>query len=117
MAAMELRVFTEPQQGATYDDLLRVALEALANVHRHSGASSAAVRVEAAAGEVRVSVSDSGVGIGQAPEDGLGIPGMRSRVAELGGTFAITQDTRGTCLLAVFPRGSADARTGEDESV
>src|SRR3984957_2974324 len=24
---MELRVFTEPQQGATYDDLLRVALE------------------------------------------------------------------------------------------
>jgi F420-dependent oxidoreductase-like protein len=27
-ASMELRVFTEPQQGATYDDLLRVALEA-----------------------------------------------------------------------------------------
>src|SRR5579863_5066062 len=25
---MELRVFTEPQQGASYDDLLRVALEA-----------------------------------------------------------------------------------------
>src|SRR3990170_2382240 len=25
---MELRVFTEPQQGATYDDLLTVALEA-----------------------------------------------------------------------------------------
>lgn len=25
---MELRVFTEPQQGATYDDLLRVALHA-----------------------------------------------------------------------------------------
>jgi alkanesulfonate monooxygenase len=25
---MELRIFTEPQQGATYDDLLRVALEA-----------------------------------------------------------------------------------------
>ncbi len=25
---MELRVFTEPQQGATYDDLLRVALAA-----------------------------------------------------------------------------------------
>ncbi|MDP2773938.1 MAG: LLM class flavin-dependent oxidoreductase, partial [Nocardioides sp.] len=25
---MELRVFTEPQQGATYDDLLDVALEA-----------------------------------------------------------------------------------------
>ena len=24
---MELRVFTEPQQGGTYDDLLRVALE------------------------------------------------------------------------------------------
>jgi len=25
---MELRIFTEPQQGATYDDLLAVALEA-----------------------------------------------------------------------------------------
>ena len=28
MPEMELRVFTEPQQGATYDDLLRVAQEA-----------------------------------------------------------------------------------------
>lgn len=28
MASVELRVFTEPQQGATYDDLLAVALEA-----------------------------------------------------------------------------------------
>jgi alkanesulfonate monooxygenase len=28
MAAMELRVFTEPQQGASYDDLLRVAQKA-----------------------------------------------------------------------------------------
>ena len=25
MASIELRIFTEPQQGATYDDLLRVA--------------------------------------------------------------------------------------------
>lgn len=86
--------------------ILRVAQEALANVHRHSGARSAAVHVEAADGEVRVTIRDTGIGIGLAPEEeGLGIPGMRSRVAECGGTFDITQDGGGTCLRAIFPRG------------
>ena len=97
--------------------ILRVAQEALANVHRHSGARSAAVHVEAAAGEVRVAIRDTGVGIGPAAEEGLGIPGMRSRVTELGGTFSITQDGRGTCLLAIFPRDVPDASTGGDVSV
>jgi signal transduction histidine kinase len=98
--------------------ILRVAQEALANVHRHSGAKSAAVHIEAAAREVRVTISDPGVGIGQAAEDGLGIPGMRARAAELGGTFGISQDGRGTSLLAVFPRGNGpDAGTGTEPSV
>lgn len=83
--------------------ILRVVQEALANVHHHSGARSAEVRVEAAAGEVRVTILDTGTGIGPAAEEGLGIPGMRSRVAELGGSFSVSRDSRGTCLLAVFP--------------
>ena len=37
--------------------ILRVAQEALANVHRHSGAKSAAIHIEAAASEVRLTIA------------------------------------------------------------
>ena len=50
---MELRVFTEPQQGATYDDLLRVAAALrgphvnLLGVMTHAGSSYNCRSVEA----------------------------------------------------------------------
>jgi len=85
--------------------ILRIAQEALANVHRHSGARNALVHVEATDEEVCLTVSDTGVGIGPQPADeGVGIPSMRSRVTDLGGALSITRDGDGTHLVATFPR-------------
>jgi signal transduction histidine kinase len=65
-----------------------VVQEALTNVLRHSGATSARVLVRRAGELLEVTVRDDGRGRGAAaPGPGLGIPGMRSRVVALGGTL------------------------------
>jgi two-component system NarL family sensor kinase len=50
--------------------LFRVVQECLTNIHRHSGSSTANVRLSRIAGEIRLEVEDSG--------KGLDITGMRS---------------------------------------
>jgi signal transduction histidine kinase len=67
----------------------RVVQEALTNVLRHAGAASATVRVGYAKDAVTVEVTDNGRGSPSGGDgDGQGIPGMRARVAALGGRFA-----------------------------
>jgi signal transduction histidine kinase len=66
---------------------LRVAQEALTNVRRHAGPGAAAVvTVIYGEDEVMLRVRDDGRG-GVVTGDGAGIPGMRERVAALGGDF------------------------------
>ncbi|WP_317496026.1 sensor histidine kinase [Haloechinothrix sp. LS1_15] len=74
---------------ATEVVLLRAAQEALANVRRHSGASSATVALRDSGAGVMLSISDDGVGFpdGQLDE-GYGLRGMRGRVAQVGGTIS-----------------------------
>lgn len=75
--------------------LLRVAQGALANVREHSGASRAAVTVTYLGDEVRLDIADNGRGFdpaapGSGPADrGHGLPAMRARVGQLGGTLAV----------------------------
>jgi signal transduction histidine kinase len=71
--------------------LFVIAREALANVQRHAGASSARVRVWTQQDQVVVEVRDDGRGF----DTGVGHPGhfglesMRSRAAEVGGRVTI----------------------------
>jgi signal transduction histidine kinase len=71
--------------------LFAIAREALANVQRHAGASSARVRVSTQQDQVVVEVRDDGRGF----DTGVGHPGhfglesMRSRAAEVGGRVTI----------------------------
>lgn len=66
----------------------RIVQEALANVVRHSGATSARVSVAGEPGGLRIEVVDDGKGM---PPDtaGHGVTGMRERAAALGGTFEV----------------------------
>ena len=73
---------------------LRTCQEALANARRHAGPGvSVAVTLEYTADALRLSVSDTGCGFGPAPPggpgSGYGLPGLRARVAEIGGTTRI----------------------------
>jgi PAS domain S-box-containing protein len=92
--------------------LFRVVQESLTNVHRYSGSSSAQIRISANSNEVRLEVIDYGHGIktgtararldGPAPL-GVGIPGMRERLHQLGGALSVDFGTSGTHVVATLP--------------
>jgi signal transduction histidine kinase len=63
----------------------RIVQEALTNVARHAGATTAVVRVRLDRDDVLVEVEDDGTGVPGAP--GNGILGMRERARALGGSL------------------------------
>jgi two-component system, NarL family, sensor histidine kinase UhpB len=100
IVGLERRLAREPELA-----LYRVAQEALTNVTRHARARTARLRLEQKEGTVSLTVEDDGVGFdvpaALARPSGLGLSGMRERMALVGGTLAI--DTRpggGTRVVA-----------------
>jgi len=95
--------------------LFRVLQECLTNIHRHSGASRAEIRVMRNK-DVTLTIEDFGKGI---PEDllkefrttntgtGVGLAGMRERVREIGGVLDITSAGSGTRVHVVVPAEGA----------
>lgn len=83
----------------------RVVQEALSNVLRHAGATTATVAVDYGEDVVTVHVSDDGRGASPAnPADGWGITGMRERLTLLGGTLLImTRPGEGFDVTARIP--------------
>jgi signal transduction histidine kinase len=65
----------------------RIALEALTNVVRHSGAASASVRLGVEGGELVLEVRDDGHGLAGGGSPGVGHRSMRERAEELGGSL------------------------------
>jgi two-component system NarL family sensor kinase len=89
--------------------ILRVAQEALANVHRHAGASHVYVGTRIAAGCLVLRISDNGQGMSLPDSSerrvrfGVGIPGMNARLQQFGGDLKIRTGSKGTSLLAYVP--------------
>jgi signal transduction histidine kinase len=98
--------------------LFRVAQEALTNVHRHSGSRTARIDLSRTRGLdgdsfVIMVIEDKGrgmpagfaalVGSQDANHLGIGLPGMRERLRELGGSLRIVSDGHGTLVRAVVP--------------
>ena len=94
-----------PLPMATEVVLLRVCQEALANVRKHAGARSAAVRLDYDPDAIRLEVSDDGAGFDPARVNGgYGLRGMRTRVAEAGGTLTVrSAPGAGTHVSAMVP--------------
>ena len=86
----------------------RVAQEALTNVARHSGADHAELRLRARNGDLMVSVSDRGRGLGPGGEPGTGIRGMRERAALIGATLDVGPNEDGVgCAVTLLVAGVA----------
>jgi PAS domain S-box-containing protein len=88
--------------------LFRIIQEALNNIHRHSGADAAQVEVKTADGSLRLTISDDGHGMKSPvsqrdPRLGVGLLGMRERLAQLGGRLSIHSDGKGTSIEAQVP--------------
>jgi PAS domain S-box-containing protein len=100
--------------GRLPDDLeiaiFRIVQECLTNVHRHSGSTTAAIRLLHEGDRVTVQVQDSGKGISQEKRHelielgrgGVGFAGMRERVRALGGSLDIQSDGTGTTVSATL---------------
>jgi PAS domain S-box-containing protein len=107
--------------------LFRVVQESLTNVHRYSGSSVAKISISKEDGEVRLEVIDHGHGIktgkarakldGSAPL-GVGIPGMRERLHQLGGGLTVDFGANGTRVTATLPvKKAGDGElTGESQT-
>jgi signal transduction histidine kinase len=94
-----------PLPMATEVVLLRVCQEALANVRKHADAASADVRLGYEDSAVVLEVSDDGLGFDpDQVSGGYGLRGMRTRVAETGGTLTVRSSPgTGTCVSARVP--------------
>ncbi|HYI38427.1 MAG TPA: histidine kinase, partial [Thermoleophilaceae bacterium] len=80
-----------------------VVAEALTNVAKYAGASSAVVQVEQEHGFVLVAVSDDGVG-GADPSAGTGLRGLGDRLSALDGRLEVdSAPDRGTTVRARIP--------------
>jgi PAS domain S-box-containing protein len=100
-----------PAQAAT--TLFRVAQECLTNVHRHSGSAWARLTLAARGPRVSLEVVDAGCGLdrsratGEGVSLGVGLAGMRVRLAQLAGELDIEAGAWGTRVRATVPRTGA----------
>ncbi|PKV89842.1 sensor histidine kinase [Streptomyces sp. TLI_146] len=89
--------------------LLRCTQESLANVRKHSGASSVGVVLSEYEGGVELEITDDGCGFVVKEAQGFGLDGMSRRLAELDGELAVTSSLGdGTRVLASLPTHSQD---------
>ncbi|WP_435206424.1 sensor histidine kinase [Micromonospora sp. bgisy143] len=90
----------------------RVTQEAVTNTLKHAEAALLDVRVRYLAREVEVDVTDDGRGGGRADTGGLGLLGMRERVAAHDGDLEVGQRTGGGWRVrARFPLDGSAVRT------
>lgn len=89
--------------------LLRCTQESLANVRKHSGASTVGVVLGEVPGGVELEITDDGKGFVVAESRGFGLDGMRRRLAELDGELTVTSSLGdGTRVLATLPTPARD---------
>jgi two-component system nitrate/nitrite sensor histidine kinase NarX len=89
--------------------LVRIIQEALVNVRKHAGASSARVRIHAEGDGVEICIEDDGVGYqpvaGQGGAMQFGLSTMRERAEGLGGRLEVrSAPGQGTRVIAWVPK-------------
>jgi len=101
----EFESLDEPSRTCLY----RVVQEALTNCVKHSGSAEARVLLHESPAEVVLTIEDSGAGFTPGEPSGIGLLGMRERVEELGGEFAVVSSPGGgTVVRANLPRNKME---------
>jgi two-component system, NarL family, sensor kinase len=98
--------------------LFRVVQESLTNVHRYSGSPNAEIKIYTNGDELCLEIVDHGKGIEAGTVRtsidgiaslGVGIPGMRERLRQLGGQLEVDFARNGTRVLANVPLKQGEA--------
>jgi signal transduction histidine kinase len=98
-----------PLPAAVESAAYRVVLEAVSNVVRHAGATSCRIEIEVLPHGLYVQVADDGRGLPRVDARpggtaGVGLPSMRDRCTELGGSISIDSTAAGgTLVRALLP--------------
>jgi two-component system NarL family sensor kinase len=91
--------------------LFRIAQECLTNVHRHSGSSTAMVRLTRTSNGIELEIKDEGCGLDKhfqarlasGENVGVGFRGMQERVTQIGGSLTVHSNSHGTSVLVALP--------------
>ncbi|MFD8600207.1 sensor histidine kinase [Kitasatospora sp. NPDC059646] len=106
-----------PMPAAAQSALLRIAQGALANVREHAGAGRASITLSYLGDQAVLDVADDGRGFtppraghggGAGGDRGHGLPAMRARLRQLGGTLTVeSAPGEGTVVSAAIPLENA----------
>lgn len=97
------RRLSEPIEVAAY----YVVAEAMTNAAKHANASYLTIRVGLIEDELRIDVTDDGIGGAMSTGNGSGLVGLRDRVEALSGRLDVSSPPgKGTSLTAAIPVGS-----------
>jgi len=102
---LEQRLGAERLPSEVETALYRITQEALTNVVKHAQASSVSIVLTRRGDTVSAIFEDDGRGfaVGEADGDGLGLVGMRERLALLDGRLVVESSPSGTTLVAEVP--------------
>jgi signal transduction histidine kinase len=102
----------DPGGAAKANHLYHATQELVTNAVKHGRARRVQVSLEVLVDRQRVTVRNDGIGLGESPaRRGMGVNGVRSRVAYLGGQFTLADESRGGVLAAIdlpAPAGPTD---------
>jgi len=82
--------------------IFRVVQESLSNIHRHARSAVASIRLARDQTGIVLEIRDRGCGISEkdAEHTGVGIAGMKERLAHLGGTLVVEPNNPGVAVIA-----------------
>jgi signal transduction histidine kinase/ligand-binding sensor domain-containing protein len=109
-----------PLPPGTEREILRVAQEAIHNVHKHAGAKNLIVQLEYGPETIALEVRDDGrgfeAGAETASEAGhFGLTGMRERAASIGGTLEVTSEPGVGTVVRLRARAPREGKEKAEE--
>jgi two-component system, NarL family, sensor histidine kinase UhpB len=103
--AIHLDIGTQGFSAEADPTIYRLVQEGLTNAARHGAAKQVWIAVGGDEQAIRVTVEDDGIGFTDTGSSGMGLKGMRERLAALDGSLMLgTRPGGGTRLAAVIPR-------------
>jgi PAS domain S-box-containing protein len=98
--------------------IFRVVQESLTNIHRHSGSTTASIQITCDDGRLSLQIRDTGKGMSPTKAialkrggSGVGLRGMRERLAQVGGDLTLQSDGNGTLVTAILPLDESTRNT------
>jgi signal transduction histidine kinase len=112
--SVSVSVSAEPLPVNTASTIYRVAEESLKNIEMHSRAKKASVDVVSGGGQIRIEVSDDGIGFDQSRMNRVvgrsGLASIKDRVVLAGGTMQIDSKPNGGTSVMAELQTSEDAK-------